>query len=554
MQIESEEVSSCTLTLDYFEHEPASRLIDLYARKELTRLLDTNILEEGEYNRRLRQLEHVPTRNLKEAYFSAIESALHLGKGDLWVKEIGKTFAGYAPVLASIGTLLASISNPIVVTNKLQDIGTSEAWDVIDTVIREILDREQLKLREKLRELHVVPDNAYDQTEQLSYLAQIVGGLDSISLTGNVVFERDADERTYLEKVRQQCVEHPFVRSGEMANDVLGAKILAYVMCNALEYERIDHVTPLRRLSKTPFLWRSVRREMLDQQDPFLEGSRVGYVTASYWNDPSEGLGGCSEVRLTEMADGLIEARIGLGGGGNREISLSVMPPVMIYGTMKDCHIDCPNGGFVIEGVRAARGPSSSSYFAFEGNNRIVCGSLDYRVEIANVAGSIWLDAQTVVVPVRDPQIHTIDGAQFGWGEVVAQRDPWRHKSGGGLGAPPVQTPLSRLVTDCCERIPANGIVLLEDYSPSEGENQMAWARRHGAAFRSFVELLVGMNLADRSTLPAKKTERKFRIKVSGVPWEDLKRACMGDEEVDQATQELALESARVTGLDGHGA
>ena len=146
IEIEDKDISTCTLLLDFFGHEAASQLIDLYNKKELKRLHDAQEISNDVYKRRLGLSTGTPMVDLKDAYFSAIEEALEVNSGKLWSDNRGRTFAGYAPVLASIGTLLASVDNPIAVTNRLTASSTREAWDVIDTVIHEILQREKYKL------------------------------------------------------------------------------------------------------------------------------------------------------------------------------------------------------------------------------------------------------------------------------------------------------------------------------------------------------------------------------------------------------------------------
>src|ERR1700730_543241 len=66
-------------------------------------------------------------RQVIAAYFDAIEKALGLAPGKLWTDEQGKAFAGYAPVLAAVGSLLALIDNYITVANRLQKFGGHEA-------------------------------------------------------------------------------------------------------------------------------------------------------------------------------------------------------------------------------------------------------------------------------------------------------------------------------------------------------------------------------------------------------------------------------------------
>ena len=183
VNMENENVSTCTLQLDFFAQHEAFQLIGLYAEKELKRLRATEQLNANDdYDRRLTLLSGRPMRDLKLAFFQAIESALDIEPNHLWDNERGRTFAGYAPVLASIGTLLAGVENPIIITNRLRDSATREAWDIINTVIQEILEREKNKLINNLQGIEVIPENAYDQHEQLAYLTQLLGGRDRIVL------------------------------------------------------------------------------------------------------------------------------------------------------------------------------------------------------------------------------------------------------------------------------------------------------------------------------------------------------------------------------------
>ena len=222
IEILGEDISVCTLALEFFDQASASALIDLYATKEVDRLFHSNLISEQDHSRRISILQGGPIQDLKAAYFSAIAQALEIPSDQLWDISRGRTFAGYAPVLASIGTLLADVDNPVVVTNRLRATATREAWDVIDTVIQEIVTREKSKLVDTLGEVEAVPENAYDAQEQLSYLLQLMGGARRIKLTNNVAFGSQKDANIYLEKVNQISREHPFIRSGKMTNEVLG--------------------------------------------------------------------------------------------------------------------------------------------------------------------------------------------------------------------------------------------------------------------------------------------------------------------------------------------
>ena len=63
-------------------------------------------------------------------------------------------------------------------TNCLKNYGGQEAWGVIETVLDEILKREQVKLVGPLSSQckTALPDSVYDVEEQLALLAQYVHG------------------------------------------------------------------------------------------------------------------------------------------------------------------------------------------------------------------------------------------------------------------------------------------------------------------------------------------------------------------------------------------
>ena len=207
---------------------------------------------------------------LLQAYFSPIETALGIEKGQLWTDERGKAFAGYAPILSSIGTLLAHVDNPLQVTNRLRVEGSAEAWDVIATVVEEILEREQKKLTDKLPYV-VEPKGAYGPEEQLTYLTQLFQR-QPLQLVDDLHFQNASDEFDYRIKVEQMRTEHPFVRDSKFANDVLGSKVLAHAAVNDLLGDDLDMI---KTLSRQPFLWRFFRKLVTDPSF-VLDGKYVG--------------------------------------------------------------------------------------------------------------------------------------------------------------------------------------------------------------------------------------------------------------------------------------
>jgi hypothetical protein len=238
-----------------------------------------------------------PVGQLNEAYFDAIEAALGLGAGALWTSERGRAFAGYAPVLAAIGSLLAGMDNFIEVTNTLRATGAREAWDVIEAVLQEILDRERRRLGELLRgQITVpVPPEAYDSEEQLKLLNQFVHGQPLVG-SGRVAL-RGRDEATYNTMVGQRLPEHPFVKQQGFSNPVLASVVLAHGVFHDL-LRSVD-LRLVADASRQPFLYRSLRRHL--KTAPLIDGAYLGFVLNSFWNDP---INKAPEVRRRERGVG----------------------------------------------------------------------------------------------------------------------------------------------------------------------------------------------------------------------------------------------------------
>ena len=156
-------ITRATAKVEFFDKEGAWQLIQAYA---------ATAAKPGSHY--LQQPE--AARDLIATYFDAIETVLGLAAGELWQNEQGKVFAGYAPVLAAVGSILAAIDDFITVANNLKSNGGREAWGVIEAVLYEILSREQAKLRKLLSAQckSALPDAVYDAEEQMALLAQYV--------------------------------------------------------------------------------------------------------------------------------------------------------------------------------------------------------------------------------------------------------------------------------------------------------------------------------------------------------------------------------------------
>ena len=156
-------ITRATAKVEFFDKEGAWQLIQAYA---------ATVAKPGSQY----QQHPEPARDLIATYFDAIENTLGLAAGELWQNEQGRVFAGYAPVLAAVGSILAEIDDFITVANNLKSHDGREAWGVIEAVLYEILSREQAKLWKLLSAQckSALPDEVYDAEEQMALLAQYV--------------------------------------------------------------------------------------------------------------------------------------------------------------------------------------------------------------------------------------------------------------------------------------------------------------------------------------------------------------------------------------------
>ena len=303
------------IELEYFDQEAGTELIVLSAAEEIRyrEQIDDTI------DRRISSLSSDPCRELIDAYFDAIESALTIDREELWKTEYGRAFAGYAPVLVAIGVAIGNTRNYYEIKNRIAKQSTRYAWDVIDDVLSFILDREKDKLQNTLRQSRVtpVPSNAYDRDEQLTYLTQRLSNRD-LTITERVRFGNPGHRLTYSEQVRIIVDDHPFVRGGEMANDVLGSAILSYALSSGQE---IENRSLFKRLYRQPFLWRHIQRDIGAQT--LLDGNDLGSLLSSCWNDPLV-IGRPYTVRIEDSEENTARVEIKVGprrtGRGHRAL------------------------------------------------------------------------------------------------------------------------------------------------------------------------------------------------------------------------------------------
>ncbi len=263
--LEHDRIQICIIELDFFTQEDATKLIKAYA--EVAMEGSKNLLT-------ILAQKQSPYDELIKWYFRRIEGALSIEKDGLWDDLIGKSFSGYAPVLSAIGRLLSKIRNPISTINDLEkeQQGRENAWSVIERVMQYILEREQDKVTQPLKDRFGyaldsdVLKKAYDPFEQLAYLAQLLQGIrsENVEPTNQVRFPVPQHTQVYNENIRIFCSDHAFMTPEGAANDIFESFILTHaVHSHLLQDSSVE--SRLEDLSKYPFLWRCFRRHINEE-------------------------------------------------------------------------------------------------------------------------------------------------------------------------------------------------------------------------------------------------------------------------------------------------
>lgn len=225
----------------------------------------------------------------------------------------GRQFAGYAPVLEALATVIASESNPAKIDDAIESIFRGQ---VLGRVTSEVMVREASKLSTQLAATvsGVNPAGLYDAKEQLSRLASLVLGAGSPQLPSNLPQHAVA---AYEEAVQSLLPQHPFLdsRTQKPAGAVFGACILAAALTGddtnlALAAQRFasgGSNTP------NPFLLTFYKEALAGQNT--ISAEHVGLLYASL-----EATAGAGEsVRLNAEGDDSLEVEMSLLRNGDKE-------------------------------------------------------------------------------------------------------------------------------------------------------------------------------------------------------------------------------------------
>lgn len=218
----------------------------------------------------------------------------------------GRQFAGYAPVLEAVATVIASESNPGKINDAIASIFKGQ---VLGRVTSEVMVREAGKLSKQLAA--TVPGigsaGLYEAQEQLSRLASLVLGAGSPKLPGSLPQHAVA---AYEEAVQSLLPQHPFLdsRTQKPAGAVFGACILAA----ALTGDDTDLARAAQRFASggpntpNPFLLTFYKQALAGSN--VIPADHVGLLYASL--EATAGAG--ATVRLNAEGEGSLEVEMSL--------------------------------------------------------------------------------------------------------------------------------------------------------------------------------------------------------------------------------------------------
>lgn len=482
------QVASQIIDVGYFSRDSARELIHAYAR--------ANAAEDSLYH-----VHSEPVEKLIDAYFNKIEAALGLSEGTLWDAESGKSFAGYAPVLSTLGRLLPEIDNYQDALNKLEQTGTRDAWGVIETVLDAITSREAAKLETlTVGSLsNALPAEAYDKDEQLALLLQYVQG-ESLSGTGRTNLAH-GDQAKYDDAIVRWLPEHPFLKNGKFSNDVIASYVYAPAIAND---RRLKSAQDLLLLARQPFFWRSLSTLLNDTS--LVDGKYLGYILNSFWNDPLTKL---HHVRISDgVSEGSSQITMTWSGG---KLTFGVTAPLHYYGLTRNAEI-MTSEEMRLNGV----GDVSTRIFLIDNCVISSDGDVELAADKLQITGDTWLNAR-IAVTANQLALEVDKHAKVGWGESLATVYPFsRYQS--TLADPTGNAevdPVLAMLAECEQRFKTGAVLTLNpDLTAPHGDPHTQWTlRAYPKAFPELLRQMIAHGYAEQGTMPASGSG-KVRVRV----------------------------------------
>jgi len=513
-----EDIRASTLTLDFFDPEAASDLIHAHA--------EANVEANAAYPGNV-----AAAQNVIGAYFHAIAVALGLDDDKLWTDEQGRAFAGYAPVLAALGRLLAKTDNFSSLRAALEKTAIPTAWTSIEKLAREVMQREHTKLLDQLsgRLGRPAPFEAYDIEEQYAILTEHVQS-GAFRDTGRVHLK--SDEYTEYRNLAQQWVGgHPFLKERELANPVLGAMVLTRGLVAGNIRDGVGY-NLLKEASRQPFLWRSFKSITEASETVAIDGRCLGYLLASLATDPTADPATSVVIRGTDD-ESIAHAELTSSDG---QQTFDVLPPIRFYGRVDNCDVST-------EGLVECHGYEygQSRTVIFLRNTLMAAQRIEFVADHVVLEGQVWLDAADVL---SSPRLDLgVTSGRFGWRGGFSQTYPWNRQET-SLRETPGSRPEGNRLYDLLEgariRLPRSSFVLNDDLSVADP--RMKWFEdTFGDKFPKFIRLMLDHALA--TTTPfATGGKRKLRLRLK-VTWDQLEAALLENHSADLVIVEFLAEA-----------
>ncbi|WP_230629328.1 hypothetical protein [Sphingomonas sp. Leaf37] len=474
------------LDVGFFKEDGARKLIHAYATK----------FAKGDS---LYLVHQKPAEEFITTYFQKIEAALGITEGNLWEDDQGRSFAGYAPVLAAIGSLLPEIDNFADAQQRLNDAGTEDAWGVIEGVLIAIVEREQGKIRDLFVKAGGKADSPglYDAEEQVSLLLQHVQKL-PLSGAGHIKLA-GADAGLYDRLVQQWLPEHPFIREGKFSNNVIASFLLSK---SVLAGQRLEDELLLKEAARQPFLWRSMRGKL--SENILIDGSYLGYVLNSFWSDP------LTQADAASIIDGHEATTVSIRADG-LDVAFPVTTPVMFYGRVRNTTVSIHDAASFIGAGH------DNAAFIFEGVNNLVAGVSALHASQMRVRGDLWLDTDMSLL-TGQLSLNIEPGTVYGWGESLINKYPFSKNDGNRSqpGAQPLDDQLYTLLVACSAKTQGTTIATLTDYSGVPNDFLYSVYQRSPENFKALIATLVSHGFAETSPMQAAGPAKlRIRLKLS---------------------------------------
>ena len=500
--LDARQLSVMDLRVEYFDLSEATKLVHMYANFAT---------EEGSAYRVHRQAAD----GLLKEYFAAFGRALGLEPTELWEEPDGRGFAGYAPVLDALGTLIAGSTNFIEEQNRLASSESSDAWDVLTGVVDRILEREQGKLVSKLKVKE--PDTLYTPNEQLGAIVALLSGFDpatglKVRLSGN-------EQQVYQESVNQWIQEHPFLRGGTLANPVFAATVLTH---GIRQGESSPQLIPLlAAAARQPFLFRTFQERPVENE--LLDGELLGYLVSSFWTEE-----GHADYRVS-ITSGVEQETIevSIAGPNDRRPTLLVATcPFSLLGKVRNTSVWTEDE----DEMRVAGHPLTASgagtRVELQGEVEIHVGRLVVGAEELIIEGSVFLEAAAATTP-GVLKVSMLENGRLGVDGAIKDSYPWSTLTL-TIDEPPSTSSQTVTAPDTLEgfldecRVRRLGpLTLNADFSVPD-DKRLRWMEiQFASGYATALGTLRELGLA-KTTSRDSSGSAKVLFKLDGVCWDDL--------------------------------